>query len=58
MNTTEKLLIILILVSALNFVTILTLENKIKNVEKMASEYFAPIPDYDIQGEPQDGRTK
>jgi hypothetical protein len=55
---TEKLLIILILVSALNFVTILTLENKIKNVEKMASEYFAPIPDYDFQGEPQDGRTK
>jgi hypothetical protein len=58
MNTTEKLLIILILVSALNFVTILTLENKIKNVEKMASEYFAPIPDYDFQGEPQDGRIK
>jgi hypothetical protein len=58
MNTTEKLLIILILVSALNFVTILTLENKIKNVEKMASEYFAPIPDHDFQGEPQDGRIK
>jgi hypothetical protein len=58
MNITEKLLIILILVSALNSVTIISLENKLKNVEKMASEYFAPIPDYDIQGEPQDGRTK
>ena len=58
MNITEKLLIILILVSALNSVTIISLETKLKNVEKMASEYFAPIPDYDIQGEPQDGRIK
>ncbi len=58
MNITNKLLIILVLVNALNFVTILSLENKIKNVEKLATEYFAPIPDYDIQGEPQDGRTE
>jgi hypothetical protein len=58
MNTTNKLLIILIVICSFNLAMLINIENKIKNVEKMASEYFAPIPDYDIQGEPQDGRTK
>ena len=58
MNTTNKLIIILITICSFNLAMIINMENKLENVEKMASEYFAPISDYEFEGEPQDGRTE